>query len=212
MDVILLERIEKLGQIGDEVSVKNGYGRNYLLPQAKVLRATKANRQQFEAQRAQIEARNLEQRQEAEAVKNKLDGQKFVLIRQASDGGNLYGSVTARDIVGVANEEGNFSIARSQVTLNQPVKELGLHDVEVVLHPEVKATITINVARSTDEAALQAEGKSIAQIRADEEAAEAEEFNIQSLFSEDDDINFDDDGDKKEEATQPDNQTDQDNS
>lgn len=203
MDVILLERIEKLGKMGEKVSVKNGYARNYLLPQKKALRATKANHEYFEKQRAQLEAYNLEKRNEAEAIQQKLDGLKIIIIRQASDGGNLYGSVTARDIVDAVQENGGFSIARSQVVLNQPIKELGLHTIIISLHPEVKASILVNVARSTDEAKLQEEGKSIKQLRAEEAAAEAEEFNVQSLFSEDDDVNFDEispesDGDTRE--------------
>ena len=151
MEVVLLERVEKLGQMGDVVSVKPGYGRNYLLPQGKALRATKANMAQFEAQRAQLEARNLEQKKEAEAVAAKLDGQQFVLIRSASEMGALYGSVTTRDVADAATENG-FSVDRRQVNLDKPVKELGLHDIRVILHPEVSATVTINVARSNEAA------------------------------------------------------------
>ena len=182
MEVVLLERVEKLGQMGDVVSVKPGYGRNYLLPQGKALRATKANMAQFEAQRAQLEARNLEQKKEAEAVAAKLDGQQFVLIRSASEMGALYGSVTTRDVADAATENG-FSVDRRQVNLDKPVKELGLHDIRVILHPEVSATVTINVARSNEEAELQATGKSIQEARAEEEAAA--EFDIQELFEDD---------------------------
>ena len=182
MEVVLLERVEKLGQMGDVVSVKPGYGRNYLLPQGKALRATKANIAKFEAQRAQLEARNLELKAEAAAVAEKLDGQAFVLIRSASEMGALYGSVTTRDIAETATENG-FSMDRRQVALDKPVKELGLHDVRVVLHPEVIATISINVARSTEEAELQATGKTIQEARAEEEAAA--EFDIQELFEDD---------------------------
>lgn len=183
MQVVLLERVPNLGQMGEVVTVKAGYGRNYLLPQAKALRATKANMARFERERAQLEARNLEKKQEAQAVADKLDGQVFVLIRQASEGGALYGSVTARDVSEAATENG-FSLGRNQIVLERPVKELGMHPIRVVLHPEVEATITANVARSRDEADLQAQGKTIADVRAEEEAAEAAEFDVESLFDE----------------------------
>lgn len=179
MEVVLLERVAKLGQMGDVVSVKEGYARNYLLPQSKALRATKANLEQFEAQRAQLEATNLERRTEAEAVAAKLDGQQFVVIRSASEAGALYGSVTSRDAADVATENG-FTIEKRQIVLDKPVKELGLHPMEVVLHPEVSAEIVINVARTADEAEIQASGKSIQDLRAEEEA-EAE-FDIAELF------------------------------
>lgn len=184
MDVVLLERIEKLGQMGDVVSVKNGYGRNFLLPQGKALRATKGNLARFEAERAQLEARNLEAKAEAEAVAEKMNGQQYIAIRSASDAGALYGSVNSRDIAEMATD-GGFSVNRSQIILDKPVKELGVHDVRVSLHPEVSATISVNVARSQDEAELQAEGKSIAELRAEEEAAEA--FDVAELFENDDD-------------------------
>lgn len=179
MDIVLLERVEKLGQMGEVVSVKDGYARNFLLPKRKALRATKANLARFEAERAQLEARNLELKKEAEAVAAKLDGQTFIAIRSASDAGSLYGSVNSRDIAELSTA-GGFSIARNQIVLDKPVKELGLHDVRVILHPEVDVTITINVARSADEAELQAQGKSIAEVRAEEEAAEA--FDVAELF------------------------------
>lgn len=179
MEVVLLERIEKLGQMGDVVGVKDGYARNFLLPKGKALRATKANLARFEAERAQLEARNLELKKEAEAVAVKLDGQSFVALRSASDGGSLYGSVNSRDIADLATA-GGFTVARTQIVLDKPVKELGLHEVRVTLHPEVSATIIINVARSADEAELQAQGKSIQELRAEEEAAEA--FDVAELF------------------------------
>ncbi|MER5170273.1 50S ribosomal protein L9 [Thioclava sp. GXIMD2076] len=179
MEVILLERVAKLGQMGDVVTVKPGYGRNYLLPQGKALRASEANIKSFEAQKAQLEARNLETKKEAEALSAKLDGQQFVVIRSASDGGNLYGSVTTRDIATVATEEG-FSVDRKQVIIRLPIKVLGLHEVEVHLHPEVHAVISINVARSAEEAELQASGKSIQELAAEEEAAA--DFEISNLF------------------------------
>lgn len=179
MQVILLERVAKLGQMGEVVSVKDGYARNFLLPQRKALRATDANIKVFEAQKAQLEARNLETRKEAEALAAKLDGQTFVVIRAASDTGALYGSVTTRDAADAAIE-GGFSLMRSQIVLDKPIKELGLHHVTVTLHPEVSVSIVINVARSADEAVLQASGKSIRDMAAEEEAAA--EFEIAELF------------------------------
>ena len=179
MEIILLERVAKLGQMGDVVNVKEGYARNYLLPQGKALRANEANLKRFETEKAQLEARNLETRKEAEALAEKLDGQTFVVIRSASDGGSLYGSVTTRDAADAATEAG-FSIDRRQVRLAAPIKELGMHEVTVVLHPEVEATIKLNVARSPEEAELQAQGKSIQELAAEEEAQA--EFEIEQLF------------------------------
>lgn len=190
MDVVLLQRIEKLGQMGDVVAVKDGYGRNYLLPQGKALRATKGNLARFEAERAQLEARNLEAKTEAEAVAAKMDGQQFIAIRSASDAGALYGSVNSRDIAEMATD-GGFSINRSQIILDKPVKELGVHEVRVSLHPEVSVAISVNVARSQDEAELQAAGKSIAELRAEEEAAEA--FDVAELFENEEDFEGDED-------------------
>lgn len=192
MQVILLERVAKLGQMGDVVDVKPGFARNFLLPQNKALTASKANIASFEAQKAQLEARNLETKQEAEALAEKLDGQQFIVIRSASDAGSLYGSVTPRDAADVATAEG-FSVDRKQVVLLHPIKELGLHAVSVVLHPEVSAEIKLNVARSEEEAELQATGKSIQELAAEEEAQA--EFEISELFddigaatSDDDDL------------------------
>ncbi|MEM7720587.1 MAG: 50S ribosomal protein L9 [Pseudomonadota bacterium] len=179
MQVILLERVAKLGQMGDVVDVKPGYARNYLLPQKKALSASASNIAEFENQKAQLEARNLETRKEAEQLGDKLDGQQFIVIRQASDGGNLYGSVTTRDAAEAATAEG-FTVDRKQVVIETPIKELGLHDATVTLHPEVSVTITLNVARSPEEAELQAQGKNIADLAAEEEAAA--EFEIQELF------------------------------
>ena len=164
MEVVLLERVEKLGQMGDVVSVKDGYGRNFLLPKGKALRATKGNLARFEAEKVHLEARNLELKKEAEAVADKMNGQQFIAIRSASDAGALYGSVNSRDISEMATE-GGFAINRAQVVLDKPVKELGIHDIRVVLHPEVSAQIEVNVARSQDEAELQAQGKSISELR-----------------------------------------------
>lgn len=179
MQVVLLERVEKLGQMGEVVTVRDGYARNYLLPQGKALRSTKANLARFERERAQLETRNLEMKKEAETVAARLDGQQFVIIRQASEAGALYGSVAARDVADAATEAG-FTVERRQIVLDRPVKELGLHAIRIVLHPEVDATIRVNVARSREEAELQASGRSIQDVRAEEEA-EAE-FDIAELF------------------------------
>jgi len=179
MEIILLERVAKLGQMGEIVSVKEGYARNFLLPQGKALRVNQANMARFEAEKAQLEARNLETKKEAQALADKLDGQQFIVIRSASDSGSLYGSVTPRDAAESATEEG-FSVDKKQIVLTGPIKELGLHDLMVNLHPEVDAKITINVARSREEAELQAAGKSIQELAAEEEAAA--EFEIQELF------------------------------
>ncbi len=179
MQVILLERVAKLGQMGDVVKVRDGYARNFLLPQGKALRASESNLKAFESQKAQLEARNLETRKEAEALAVKLDGTNHVVIRSASEAGALYGSVTPRDIADALLEAG-FSVERKQIVLNAPIKTLGLHAVGVTLHPEVDATVTINVARSSEEAELQASGKSIQDLAAEEEAAA--EFEIAELF------------------------------
>ncbi|MEO1331200.1 MAG: 50S ribosomal protein L9 [Pseudomonadota bacterium] len=197
MELVLLQRVEKLGQMGDVVRVKDGYARNFLLPQGKALRATKANMARFETERAQLEARNLELKTEAGAVAEKLNGQAFVILRSASEAGNLFGSVTARDISEAATA-GGFSLDRRQVAMVKPVKELGLHDVRVVLHPEVDATIKINVARTVEEAEIQASGKSIAELRAEEEAAE--DLDVAALFEdvgkfEEDDADRNEEGD-----------------
>jgi len=179
MDVILLQRVAKLGQMGDVVEVKPGYARNFLLPQGKALTASQANIANFEAQKAQLEARNLETRKEASALAEKLDGQQFIVIRSASDSGALYGSVTPRDAADAATEDG-FTVDKKQIVLKAPIKELGLHVVEVRLHPEVEVEITLNVARSQEEAELQATGKSIQDAAAEEEAAA--DFEIAELF------------------------------
>ena len=172
MQVILLERVEKLGQMGDEVKVKDGFARNFLLPQKKALRANKTNREYFLGQKAQLEARNLEQKKEAEAVGKKLDGKTFMLIRQAGDRGQLYGSVSPRDIAD-AITEGGVSVTRTQVPLDTAIKTIGLFKVSVRLHPEVRVGVTINVARSEDEAERQARGEDVLA-----EKTEAEEAKI----------------------------------
>ena len=157
MEVILLERVEKLGQIGDVVSVKNGFARNYLLPNKKALRANEANKKVFESNRAKIEADNAERRSEAEKASSGVDGKTVQLIRQASNVGHLYGSVSARDIVEALEKEG-AKVGKSQIVLDRPIKAIGMHDVRVALHPEVSVTIKVNVARSPEEADLQAQG------------------------------------------------------
>jgi large subunit ribosomal protein L9 len=160
MEVILLERVAKLGQMGDQVRVKDGFARNFLLPAGKALRATAANKKRFESQKVELEARNLELKREAEAVGEKLGGQSFILIRQAAETGQLYGSVSPRDIAEVATT-GGFAMNRNQVVLKAPIKAIGLHEVPVHLHAEVEVAITINVARSQQEAERQAKGEAM---------------------------------------------------
>ena len=181
MQVILLQRVAKLGQMGEVVNVKDGYARNFLLPQGKALRANDANISSFEAKKAQLEVTNLESKKEAEQAAAKLDGQIFVVIRSASDAGALYGSVTTRDAADAATAAG-FTVNRAQVVLDRPIKELGVHAVTVTLHPEVSAKVSLNVARSPEEAELQASGKSIQELAAEAEAAA--DFEIAELFDE----------------------------
>jgi len=184
MQVILLERIGRLGQMGDVVTVKDGYARNFLLPQGKALRATEANRKQFESQRSQLEARDLERKSEAEGVSGKLNGKSFIVIRQAGDNGQLYGSVSTRDIA-EAVTEGGFSIERQQVQLDRPIKALGLHEVRISLHGDVVPHILVNVVRSADEAARQARGEDVTRtLTEEEEDAEAARIAAQGLFEE----------------------------
>ena len=175
MEVILLERVGKLGQMGEVVRVKDGYARNFLLPQGKALRATKDNRAKFEGMKVQLEARNLEMKTEAEGIAGKLKGKSFVVQRQASESGQLFGSVSARDIASIL-VDGGFTVARDQIALHAPIKMIGMHTVPVALHPEVEITITMNVARNADEAERQARGEDVTQRRqeSEEEAAAAE--------------------------------------
>ena len=168
MEIILLERVPKLGQMGDVVSVKKGFARNFLLPLGKALRATESNIRYFESERARIEARNLDAIKEARNVAEKLDQQQFVVIRSASDTGSLYGSVTSRSVAEAAAGSG-VEVDRRQCVLDRPIKELGMHEVSVVLHPEVSCTIILNVARSEEEAELQATGKDIREIESEAE-------------------------------------------
>jgi len=172
MQVILLERVEKLGQMGDEVRVKDGFARNFLLPKKKALRATKANREYFQAQKVQLEAHNLERKKDADAIAKKLGGKSFTLIRQAGDRGQLYGSVSTRDVADAAEKAG-FKLDRHQVSISQAIKTIGLFTIPVVLHPEVKVNITINVARSEDEAERQARGEDVLAGRTEQEEAKA---------------------------------------
>ncbi|MFO7478929.1 MAG: 50S ribosomal protein L9 [Methyloceanibacter sp.] len=190
MQVILLERIGRLGQMGDLVTVKDGFARNYLLPQGKALRATEANRKRFERERAQLEARDLELKSEAQAVAGKLDGRSFIVIRQAGESGQLYGSVSTRDIA-TAITEGGFSLERRQVLLDRPIKTIGLHEVRISLHAEVEPKVAINVARSPDEAARQARGEDVTRALTDaEEDAAAAHVAAEALFEEDADADL----------------------
>jgi len=160
MEVILLERISRLGQMGDTVKVKDGFARNFLLPKGKALRANEANKKKFEGQRAQLEARNLERKSEAAKIAEKLDGKSFIVVRSAGETGQLYGSVSTRDIADLLTAEG-FSVNRNQVELNQPIKMIGLSNIAISLHPEVEVTVTLNIARSTDEAERQSKGETL---------------------------------------------------
>jgi len=174
MDVILLERVAKLGQMGEVVRVRDGYARNFLLPNGKALRATKENRAKFEGMKAQLEARNLELKSEAQKVADKLDGQTFVVLRQAAETGHLYGSVSTRDLAALM-EAGGFTVGRSQIQLNAPIKTIGIHTVPVSLHPEIEVNVSVNVARNADEAERQARGEDVTVRRdRDEDLEEAE--------------------------------------
>ena len=179
MEVILLERVAKLGQMGEVVRVKDGYARNFLLPKRKALRATEANRKQFETMKVELEARNLEQKSEAQKVAVKLNGNNYIVLRQAAETGQLYGSVSTRDLATLLGEAG-FAVNRSQIALNAPLKMIGMHTVPISLHPEVEVRVTVNVARNADEAARQARGEDVTVRRTEteEEAAlaTAEEF------------------------------------
>ena len=168
MQVVLLERIAKLGQMGDVVTVKDGYARNFLLPQGKALRANKSNLERFENERAQLEARNLEQKSEAESVKAKLDGETVIIIRQSGETGQLYGSVSPRDIAEALTDKG-FNLERGQIGLDAPIKILGLHETNVILHPEVSSTVTVNVARTEEEAERQSKGEDVTIEKIEEE-------------------------------------------
>lgn len=169
MDIILLERIEKLGSIGDVVTVKDGYARNYLLPEKKALRANEANKKVFEANRDRLEAENAERRSDAEKAGEKLDGTEIVLIRSSSNAGQLYGSVSVRDVTAALKEKG-FDVDKKQVVMGSPIKTIGMFDVTIALHPEVRVTVKTNVARSDDEASLQSDGVDVLAAMFEEEA------------------------------------------
>jgi large subunit ribosomal protein L9 len=184
MEVILLERISKLGQMGDVVRVKDGYGRNFLLPQGKALRATEANKAKFDGMKVDLQAQNLATKAEADKIGSKLDGKSFPVLRQASETGQLYGSVSPRDLADLLTENG-FEVSRNQIALNVPIKTVGQHKVPVQLHPELEVTITINVARSADEAERLARGESVTIRReagAEEDEAEAVQAAAQAMF------------------------------
>jgi large subunit ribosomal protein L9 len=200
MQVILLERIGRLGQMGDVVNVKNGFARNFLLPQKKALRATKENLARFESNRAQLEARDLELKKEAEAVAAKLGGKSFIAIRQAGDTGQLYGSVTTRDIAETVTA-GGFTIDRRQIVLDRPIKALGIHVTKVALHPEVIVQVTLNVARTEEEAERQARGEDVTVIK--EEAVQLETFNPDAVFEEEALARQHEDGEGEPQGAQP---------
>ena len=180
MDIVLLERIENLGQLGDVVKVKPGYARNYLLPQKKALRATKSNLEYFEKRKSELQAQNDNRRAEAEKAAKKVDGMKLVVIRQSSEAGQLYGSVAPRDIAEAITEQGT-SIDRRQVVLAEPLKTLGIFPVKVSLHPEVSVTVTVNIARSVEEAKVQAD-RGTAVLNRNEEETEAEDVSTETFF------------------------------
>jgi large subunit ribosomal protein L9 len=198
MEVILLERISKLGQMGETVKVRDGYARNYLLPLGKALRANAANKARFEAERSVLEARNLERKSEAQKVADVLDGKSFIVVRAAGETGQLYGSVAARDVVETLAGEG-FTIGRNQVHLNQPIKSIGIHKVEIALHSEVEIHVELNVARSAEEAERQSKGEDLTSVDAiygvDEDALRPEDF-----FNPE--AEYDDEADDAEEATE----------
>jgi len=182
MEVILLERVAKLGQMGDVVRVKDGFARNFLLPKGKALRATDENKAKFDSMKSHLQERNLELKGGAEAVAGRLDGKSFIILRQASDTGHLFGSVSTRDLATILSE-GGFDVTRNQVALNAPIKTIGLHKVPVALHPEIEVTITINVARSADEAERIARGENVTARRGDEEeSAEAVVAAAEAFF------------------------------
>jgi large subunit ribosomal protein L9 len=182
MEVILLERVAKLGQMGDVVRVKDGFARNYLLPKGKALRATTENRARFENMKVELEARNLEQRSEAEKIAQKLDGQNFSILRQAAEGGQLYGSVSPRDLATLVSEKG-FAVSRAQIALNTPIKTIGLHKVPISLHPEIEVTINVAVGRNADEAERVARGEDVTVTRTEaEEEAEVATATAEAFF------------------------------
>ncbi len=181
MDVILLERVPRLGQMGEVVRVKDGFARNFLLPRGKALRATADNRTRFEAMKSELEARSQAMKAEASSVAEKLNGRSFTVLRQASEAGQLFGSVSPRDLVGLIGEAG-FSVSRSQIALNTPIKTIGQHTVPLALHPDIETSITVIVARNQDEAARIARGEDITQLREEPTEAEAAAAAAEAFF------------------------------
>ncbi len=202
MQIILLERIAKLGQMGDVVTVKDGFARNYLLPQGKALRANKSNMERFEGQRAELEAKNLDRKKDADAIDAKLNGTSYIVIRSAGETGQLYGSVSTRDVAASLEEKG-FHVARSQVTLQNPIKTIGLHNVEISLHPEVTSIVKINVARSEDEATRQAAGEDLTgrDARFELDVQEEDEIDLDDIFEETSEDDADGETEVSEEET-----------
>ena len=201
MKVILLERIARLGQMGDTVNVKDGFARNFLLPQNKALRANETNQKRFESERVDLEARNLERKNEAEAVAEKLDGKSFIAVRSAGETGQLYGSVSTRDIVDILGEEG-FSVGRNQVELKLPIKAIGMTTVQVALHPEVEVAITINVARTMDEAERQAAGEDLTSAEAIYGEDVNENANPEEYFDPEAEVDFTSDEEASEASSE----------
>jgi large subunit ribosomal protein L9 len=181
MEVILLERVPRLGQMGDVVRVKDGFARNFLLPRGKALRATTTNRTRFEAMKSDLEARSLELKTEASGVADQINGRSFTVLRQASEAGQLFGSVSPRDLVGLISEAG-FNVSRSQITLNTPIKTIGRHTVPLALHPEIETSITVIVGRNADEAARLARGEDISQLREEPTEEEAAAIAAEAFF------------------------------
>ncbi|BBC99190.1 MULTISPECIES: 50S ribosomal protein L9 [Sphingobium] len=201
MEIILLERIEKLGAIGDVVTVKDGYARNFLLPNKKALRSNNANKRVFEANRAKIEADNAARRTDAEAAAEGVNGKQIVLIRQSSNAGHLYGSVAVRDVVDALHADGVTNVTKAMVVLERPIKTLGVFDVKVALHPEVAVTITVNVARSPEEAELQSQGVDVmADLFEKDEAGFTEDYDPNAEPGEIASVSSDDEGETAEEA------------
>jgi large subunit ribosomal protein L9 len=202
MEVILLERVAKLGQMGETVRVKDGFARNFLLPKGKALRATKGNKERFEGMRNELETQNLENRGEAQKVADKLNGQTFTAIRQASEGGQLYGSVSARDVADLVTE-GGFSVSRSQVALNAPIKMIGQHKVEIALHPEVEVNVAIVVARNPEEAERIKRGEDVTVRREDAEVEREQAANAAKSFFDPEALDADEDaGDEEDESAE----------
>ena len=189
MEVILLERVGKLGHMGDVVRVKDGFARNFLLPQGKALRATKDNKAKYEGMKVQLEARNLELKSEADKISGKLNGKTFIVLRQASESGQLFGSVSARDIASIL-VDGGYTVTRNQIALHAPIKMIGMHNVPIALHPEVEVAVTMNVARNADEAGRQARGEDVTQRReeTEEEAAAAAAADAAAVFEKPEDV------------------------